>query len=60
MNPRISILPLSIANGLFGRWMRCQVNSLSLKSDEPKVGQLHEDEERYWEYYHIIIFPEKT
>ena len=33
---------------------------LSLKADEPQVGQLHEDVERKWEYYHIIIFPEWT
>ena len=30
---------------------------LSLKVDEPEVGQQHEDEERKCEYYHII-FPE--
>jgi hypothetical protein len=31
-----------------------------LKADEPQVGQQHEDAERKWEYYHIIIFPEWT
>ena len=33
---------------------------LFLKPDEPQVGQLHEDVERKWEYYHIIIFPERS
>ena len=33
---------------------------LSLKADEPQVGQRHENVERNWEYYHIIIFPEQT
>ena len=33
---------------------------LSLKADEPQVGQRHEDVERKREYYHIIIFPEMT
>ena len=33
---------------------------LSLKADEPQVVQRHEDVERKWEYYHIIIFPERT
>jgi hypothetical protein len=32
----------------------------SLEADEPQVGQRHEDVERKREYYHIIIFPEKT
>ena len=32
---------------------------LSLKADEPQVGQQHEDVERKREYYHIIILPEK-
>ena len=30
---------------------------LSLKADEPQVGQRHEDVERKREYYHIIILP---
>jgi hypothetical protein len=33
---------------------------LSLKADEPQVGQRHDDVEGKREYYHIIIFPEKT
>ena len=33
---------------------------LSLKADEPQVSQRHEDVEKKREYYHIIIFPEKT
>ena len=33
---------------------------LSLKADEPQVGQRHEDVGRKREYYHIIIFPERT
>ena len=28
--------------------------------DEPQVGQRHEDVESKREYYHIIIFPERT
>ena len=26
----------------------------------PQVGQQHEDVKKKWEYYHIIIFPERT
>jgi hypothetical protein len=26
-----------------------------LQADEPQVGQRHEDVERNWEYYHIVI-----
>ena len=33
---------------------------LSLKADEPKVDQRHEDVEKKQEQCHIIIFPEKT
>ena len=33
---------------------------LYLKADEPQVGQQHEDVERKLEYYHIIVFPERT
>jgi hypothetical protein len=33
---------------------------LSLKMDESQLGQQHKDVERKQEYYHIIIFPEKT
>ena len=33
---------------------------LSLKADGPQVGQRHGDMERKREYYHIIMFPEKT
>jgi len=33
---------------------------LSLKADEPQVGQRHEDVEKKRENYHIIIFPEWT
>ena len=33
---------------------------LSLKADEPQVGQRQEDVERNWEYYHIIISQEWT
>jgi hypothetical protein len=33
---------------------------LSLESEEPQVGQRYEYVERKREYYHIIIFPEKT
>jgi hypothetical protein len=29
-------------------------------ADEPQVGQQHEYVERKREYYHIIIFPERT
>ena len=37
-----------------------QDGKLSLKADEPQFGQRHEDVERKREYYHIIIFPERT
>ena len=33
---------------------------LSLKVDEPQVGQRHEDVERNSKYYHIVIFPERA
>ena len=33
---------------------------LSMKADELQVGQWHEDLERKREYYHIIIFPQRT
>ena len=33
---------------------------LSLKADELQVGQRHEDVEMNWEYYQIVIFPEKA
>ena len=33
---------------------------LSLKADEPKVGQRHEDVEKKWEHCHIIIFPKRA
>ena len=33
---------------------------LSLKMDEPHVGQRHEDVEMKLQYYHIIIFPERN
>ena len=33
---------------------------LSLKVDETQIGQRHEEVERKREYYHIIIFPERT
>jgi hypothetical protein len=31
-----------------------------LEADKPQVGQWNEDVENMWEYYHIIIFPERT
>ena len=37
-----------------------QDQKLSLKAGEPQVGQQHEDMEKNWEYYHIIVFPEWT
>ena len=37
-----------------------KLEQLSLKVDEPQVGQWHEYVERKQEYYHIIIFPERT
>ena len=69
MNPRIWIFPLPSANGLLEAHMRSQRSEqlfspydgkLSLKANEPQVGQRHEDVERKRVYYHIIIFPEKT
>ena len=65
----IGILLLANANGLFWRTdERVEVRAtscpqdreLSLKADEPQVGQRHEDVERNQEYYHIIVFPEWT
>ena len=68
MNPGMRILPLPIANGLFGGWMsgRGQSTFLSLgwklllRADGPLVSQRHEYVQRKWEYYHISIFPERT
>ena len=37
-----------------------QEGKLSLKADDPQVGQWHEDVERAREYNHIIIFLERT
>ena len=33
---------------------------LSLKADKPQVDQRYEDVERQQEYYHIVIFLERT
>ena len=69
MNPRIRIPPLPSANGLPRGRMRgsrsrkllvFKMGNYPWKADEPQVGQRHEDVERKWEYYHIIIFPERT
>ena len=69
MNPGIRISPLQSANGFprgrmsgerSGQCLVLKYGKLSLKADEAQVGQLHEDVERKREYYHIIIFPEKT
>ena len=42
------------------RYIKAIYGKLSLKVDEPQVGQRHEDVERKREYYHIIIFPART
>ena len=69
MNPEIRILRLTSAEGILGgRDERAEVKAtscpqdgkLSLKADEPQVGQGHEDEGRKLENYLIIIFPERN
>ena len=70
MNPGIGVLPLPSANSPPKRRAdeRVEVSATScpwdeklyFKADEPKVGQRHENVERNWEYYYIIIFPEQT
>ena len=67
-NPGIRILPLPRANSLLGGRLSGQIRTTScpqdgklyLKADEPQIDQRHEDVERKREYYHIIIFPERT
>jgi hypothetical protein len=36
------------------------MGNYALKEDEPQIGQRLDDVERKQEYYHIIIFPERT
>ena len=61
INPRIRILLLPSVNGLEGGWVgRVHGNFMSLGWETILGGQRHEDVERKWEYYHIIIFPEMT
>ena len=68
MNPGIRILPLSSTKDLIGADERVEVRvtsclqneKVSLKADEPQVGQWHEDVGRKLEFYYITIFPEMT
>ena len=61
MNPGITISPLPSANDLLeGHPLVLWNENISLNTSEPQVGQRHEDVKMKWEYYHIIIFPERT
>ena len=55
------MIPTAFSEGVEVRAISCpQDGKLSLKADVPQFGQRHEDVERKWEYFHIIIFPERT
>jgi hypothetical protein len=57
-------VPTAFSEGVWagrGKGNSCPWDGIpSLKVDEPQVSQRHKDMENKQEYYHIIIFPEKT
>jgi hypothetical protein len=62
MNPgiRIPLYQERMDERVEVRATSCPYGKLSLKTDEPQVGQQHEDVKRKQGYFHIIIFPQRT
>ena len=64
MNLGKRILPIKFQRSSRRAGERVEVRATSCPKDEKlslnQFGQRDEDVERKWEYYHIIIFPERT